>query len=343
MNKENLRMQMLAGIITESQYKCMLNEVDNDGDFFLYHRTTIPKSKKILMSPSQKLTPGDGRAGIGTYFTYGNPEEISSVMDAYGGASLRYSIPRSTLSNFLIFDKNLQSKTLEQQLTPLKSVIGEDKFNESINSYSKGTLNQLEFIEELIKQDINLADYFDGALYGAKSQSSMGSALGLGASKSAGTNKTAVIYNQNLLNPQGISTDGVNYKMLSEPTDKIKSPEIALSQGEIPDGYTIKKTLVDLKGKNIFTLPDDLEIIGSLDLRNPSIENLPSNLKVKNTLYILPSQINSFLSTKPQIKRLWIDSLTQDIIKILTQSGLTYISQPWDKPEEDDYSGTFKV
>ena len=68
-----------------------------------------------------------------------------------------------------------------------------------------------------------------------------------------------------------------------------------------------------------------------------------SNLKVKNTLYILPSQINSFLSTKPQIKRLWVNSLTSDIIKTLTQAGLTYVPQPWDRPEEDSYSGTFKV
>jgi hypothetical protein len=45
-------------------------------------------------------------------------------------------------------------------------------------------------------------------------------------------------------------------------------------KGEVPDGYTIKKTMVDLKGKNISSLPNDLEIIGSLDLRNLSIETL---------------------------------------------------------------------
>ena len=321
----------------------LLKEITENGNFFLYHRTKIPTATKILASPNKSLNPNDGRAGIGTYFVYDNPEKISSTMDTYGGASLRYSIPESSLSNFLVFDKNLQSTSLEQQLSPLKLKIGEDKFSEVINSYNKGTLNQLEFIEELIKQGINLADYFDGALYGAKSQSTAGSSLGFGTAKTAGTSKTAVVYIQNLLTFQGVSTDGVNYKMPSESTNKIKSPEMALAQGEIPDGYTIKKTTVDLKGKNISTLPDDLEIIGSLDLRNPSIENLPSNLKVKNTLYILPSQINSFLSTKPQIKRLWIDSLTQDIIKTLTQSGLTYVSQPWDRPEEDSYSGTFKA
>jgi hypothetical protein len=321
----------------------LLKEINENQNFFLYHRTKIPTVKKILTSPTKSLNPNNGRAGVGTYFIYGNPKEISSTMDTYGGASLRYSIPESSLFNFLVFDKNLQSKSLEQQLTPLKSVIGEDKFNEGINSYNEGTLNQLEFIEELIKQDINLADYFDGALYGTKSHSSIGSSLGFGTAKTAGTSKTAVVYNQNLLTFQGISTDGVNYKIPSESTDEIKSPEMALAKGEIPDGYTIKKTTVDLKGKNISTLPNDLEIIGSLDLRNPSIKTLPSNLKVKNTLYILPSQINSFLSTKPQIKRLWVDSLTPDIIKTLTQSGLTYVPQPWDRPEEDSYSGTFKV
>lgn len=321
----------------------LLKEINEGSNFFLYHRTKIPTAKKILTSPTKNLNPGDGRAGFGTYFVYGNPEEISSTMDVYGGASLRYSIPESSLSNFLVFDKNLQSKSLDQQLTPLKSEIGKDKFNEVINLYNKGTLNQLEFIEELIKQGINLADYFDGALYGAKSHSSVGSSLGFGTAKTAGTSKTAIVYNQNLLTFQGISTDGINYKIPSESTDKIKSPEIALVKGEIPDGYTVKKTTVDLKGKNISTLPNDLEIIGSLDLRNPSIETLPSNLKVKNTLYILPSQINSFLSTKPQIKRLWVDSPTSDIIKTLTQAGLTYVPQPWDKPEEDSYNGTFKV
>jgi len=320
-----------------------LLEEESNGGFFLYHRTKIPLAKKILTSPTKNLNPGDGRAGFGTYFVYGNPEEISSTMDVYGGASLRYSIPKSSLSNFLVFDKNLQSKSLDQQLAPLKSEIGEDKFNEVINSYNKGTLNQLEFIEELIKQGINLADYFDGALYGAKSHSSKGSSLGFGTAKTAGTSKTAIVYKQNLLTFQGVSTDGINYKIPSESTDKIKSPETALVKGEIPDGYIIKKTTVDLKGKNISTLPNDLEIIGSLDLRNPSIENFPSNLKVKNTLYILPSQINSFLSTKPQIKRLWVDLPTSDIIKTLTQAGLTYVPQPWDRPEEDSYSGTFKV
>jgi hypothetical protein len=195
----------------------------------------------------------------------------------------------------------------------------------------------------LIKQGINFADYFDGILYGAKSQSSMGSALGLGASKPAGTSKTAVVYNQNLLTFQGVSTDGINYKIPSKETSKLTSPELSLVNGEIPEGSVIKKTMVDLKGKKILSLPNNLEIIGSLDLRNPSINDIPPNLKVKNTLYILPSQINSFLSIKPQIKRLWVDSLTPDIIKILTQSGLTYVPQPWDKPEEDSYSGTFKI
>jgi hypothetical protein len=320
-----------------------LLEEESSRDFFLYHRTKIPLAKKILTSPSKKLNSGNGRAGVGTYFVYGNPEEISSTMDTYGGASLRYSIPKSSLSNFLVFDKNLQSKSLEQQLSPLKLKIGEDKFSEVINSYNNGNLNQLEFIEELIEQGINLEDYFDGALYGAKSQSTAGSSLGFGTAKTAGTSRTAIVYNQDLLTFQGVSTDGINYKIPSEATDKIKSPEMSLVQGEIPDGYTIKKTTVDLKEKNISTLPNDLEIIGSLDLRNPSIKNLPSNLKVKNTLYILPSQISSFLSTKPQIKRLWVDLLTQDIIKTLTQSGLTYVPQPWDRPEEDSYSGTFKA
>jgi hypothetical protein len=182
----------------------LLKEINEGSNFFLYHRTKIPTAKKILTSPTKNLNPGDGRAGFGTYFVYGNPEEISSTMDVYGGASLRYSIPESSLSNFLVFDKNLQSKSLDQQLAPLKSEIGEDRFNEVINSYNKGNLNQLEFIEELIKQGINLADYFDGALYGAKSQSTAGSSLGFGTAKTAGTSRTAIVYNQDLLTFQGV-------------------------------------------------------------------------------------------------------------------------------------------
>lgn len=320
----------------------LFKEEIEDQNFTLYHRTTIPKAKQILSSPSSKLNPGNGRAGVGTYYVYSSPREISSAMDTYGGASLKYNIPESSLLNFLIFDKDLQSKSLEKQLDPLKSKIGKDKFNETIDSYNKGTLNQLEFIEELIAQGINLADYFDGALYEAKSNSSTSSSLGFGSAKTAGTSKTAIVYNQNLLTFKGVSTDGIVYKIPSNSNNKIKSPEVALVQGEIPDGYTIKKTTVDLKGKDISTLPNGLEIIGSLDLRNPSIKAFPSNLKVKNTLYILPSQVDLFLSTNPQVKRLWVDSITSDIIKTLTQSGFTYVPQPWDKPEEGDYNGSFK-
>ena len=37
MNKETLRMQMLAGIITESQYKAKLNEIKVNSPSFDYH------------------------------------------------------------------------------------------------------------------------------------------------------------------------------------------------------------------------------------------------------------------------------------------------------------------
>jgi len=71
-------------------------------------------------------------------------------------------------------------------------------------------LNQLEFIEELIAQGINLANYFNGILYGAKSVSaSFGFSQNL---RQPGTSKTAIVYDQSLLTFDGISTDGVNYK-----------------------------------------------------------------------------------------------------------------------------------
>ena len=309
----------------------------------LYHRTKISSAKKILTSPTKKLNPGDGRAGFGTYFVYGNPKEISSSMDTYGGASLKYNIPSSSLSKFLIFDKNLQSKPLEQQLNPLKSVIGEERFNEVIDSYNSKTLNELEFIEELIRQNINPSEYFDGILYHSKSHPSNISSLGFGTAKTAGTKTTAIVYNQDLLTFKGISTDGIVYKIPSKSSNKITSRELSLVNGEVPDGSIIKKATVNLQNKKVTTLPDNLEIIGSLDLRNPSIQTFPNNLKVKNTLYILPSQVDLFLSTKPKSKRLLIrPHVPQDVIKKMEKSGFVYLRNIIDRPENNKYYGSFR-
>ena len=53
MSKENLRMQMLAGVITEDQYKAKLNEYDNSS-------TTSPKVF-ILDVKDNKIIPSDMR------------------------------------------------------------------------------------------------------------------------------------------------------------------------------------------------------------------------------------------------------------------------------------------
>ena len=316
----------------------ILKEMVEGNNFSLYHRTTIPKAKQILSSPSSKLTPGDGRAGVGTYYVYGDPKEISSSMDAYGGASLKYIIPVSSLSNFLIFDKNLQILPLSQQLQPLKDLIGEDKFNETINLYNNNKLNQLEFIEELIAQGINLANYFDGIIYGAKSISA---AFGFSQNlRQPGTAKTAIVYNQSLLTFDGISTDGVNYKKPQNTKSEIVSPEKSLIQGKVSDGSTLKKTLINLQNSKISNLPDDLNIIGSLDIRDTSIENLPKGLKIKNTLYMSSNLIDK-LPQDIQFNRLFIRPLTKDNINTLEKLGFKY-TPSYDIPENDMYLGSFK-
>lgn len=294
-----------------------LSEEVADGKLFLYHRTKS-SNLKSLASNNFKLTPGYGRVGNGTYFVYDSPAEIASGMDAYGGVSLRYSIPVSSLSNFLIFDPELQTKSLEQQLAPISDQINEilKKYIEDnneyvsnpnaeptpyqknltklstspeyennllqlfINLYKQNKLKQLKFLEE-ISQDNILEDNFDGVLYSTKgNRGSMGNITG--------TDKTAVIYNQSLLKFEGVSTDGINYKTVTSPDEKLSvmSPEVSLKKGLTPPNTTIKKSLVNLKNAKNVTLPSGLKIVGSLDLRGIPNLVIPNDLEVKNTLYV---------------------------------------------------------
>jgi hypothetical protein len=259
-----------------------LSEEVSDGKLFLYHRTK-PSNLKSLASNSFKLTPGYGRVGFGTYFVYDSPAEIASGMDAYGGVSLRYSIPVSSLNSFLVFDPELQTKSLEQQLEPISDQI--DNFQEHIDLYNKGKLKQLSFLEMIMRNlgENILTDNFDGVLYSTKgNKASMG--------KITGTDKTAVIYNQSLLTFEGASTDGINYKTITPSDEKpsLMSPESSLKKGLTPPNTTIKNSFVKLNGAKNLVLPPGLKIIGSLDLRNIPNLVIPDDLEVTNSLYVSP-------------------------------------------------------
>lgn len=280
-----------------------------NGDLFLYHRTKI-SNLKSLTTNNFKLTPNRGRAGIGTYFVYDSPLEIVSGMDTYGGVSLKYSIPVSSLNNFLIFDSKLQSKSLEGQLSPITSQINKilDKYVESgrlgitnkldqfllnisknpsyknnllsslIDLYKQNKLNQLHFLE-IINQENILENHFDGILYSSKGNSS--------STKTPGTDKTAVVFNQSLLKFEGTSTDGVNYTLPDEKKP-IMSPEVSLKKNLISPNTTIKKSFISLKNAKNVTIPSGLKVIGSLDLRQIPNLIIPDDLEVTNSLYVSP-------------------------------------------------------
>jgi hypothetical protein len=260
----------------------ILKEEVSGDKLYLYHRTKAKYAKQILQN-NFILTPNNGRAGNGTYFVYDTPTEIKSGMDAYGGVSLRYSIPLNSLNKFLVFDRELQTRSLEEQLAPISDQI--NNFQEYINSYNEGKLKQLSFIEMIRRTlgDNALTDNFNGILYSTKGDSYSRILM-------TGTNKTAVVYNQSLLAFESISTDGINYKKISNPEsetkDALKSPEYLLKRNQVPANSTIKKSFIKLTGARNLQLPAGLKIVGSLDLRNIPDLVIPDDLEVTNSIYV---------------------------------------------------------
>lgn len=320
----------LQQIIKEEILKVLNEEIQGD-ILFLYHRTTIPTAKKIIAS-NFNLIPSSGLIGKGVYFVYDNPKEIASNMDVYGGASLRYSIPLSSLSDFLVFDKNLQTLSLEEQLKKIpQSVI--QNLNIDPKNISAGKLK-----DKLNEENKSLSDYFKGVIYSLKKSPS-----GYGASKPTGTNKNAVVYDTSLLKFEGISTDGIKYNIPTSDT-KISSPEVQLGKNLIEPNSEIKKTLVNLSGKKMTSLPDGLRIIGSLDISNTNLEKFPKNLYIQNTLYVDLKDVPK-LPNDIQYKRLKLKaSKNQNQIEYMEKLGYKYI------PAFDDgerfgtywYNGYFK-
>ena len=299
-----------------------LKEELGDNSLFIYHRTKLTLLKTIAKD-GFKMKVSGGRAGRGIYAVYNDPKDIVSSIDAYGGVSIRFSISYDSLENFLIFDKEIQDKPIEQQLKKLPwgkmneaykkyyadLKIEKEKMGRSAGPYfdkldhlveidpndllkaliGQKKVKQLLFIEELI--DIlhllndELENYYDGILYSVKGSASGG----FGATKSTGTDKTIVVYKPELIKFEGISTDGINYKKPKDDNSNlkdIKSPEVSLKKGIVPDNTTIKKSYVKLKGVKKLNLPKGLKIIGSLDLRDiPNLE-IPPDLEVTNTLYV---------------------------------------------------------
>jgi hypothetical protein len=232
-------------------------------------------------------------------------------MDVYGGASLKYSIPLSSLSDFLVFDKNIQTSSLEEQLKKIPQSIIQKL---SINTKD---ISVEELEDKLNEKNKSLSDYFKGVLYSLKRAPS-----GFGATKPTGTNKNAVIYDTSLLKFEGISTDGITYKI---PTDtKISSPEVQLSKNLIEPNSEIKKTVVNLSGKKITSLPDGLRIIGSLDLSNTNLEEFPKNLYIQNTLYVDLKDVPK-LPNDIQYKRLKLKQPELNQIKSMEKLGYKYI------------------
>ena len=318
----------LRQLIKEEIQKILSEEIQGDV-LFLYHRTTIPTAKKIIAS-NFNLIPSSGLIGKGVYFVYDNPKEISSNMDVYGGASLKYSIPLSSLSDFLIFDPNIHLSPLEDQLKKIPQSIIQN-LNLNTKDISAGELE-----DKLNEENKSLSDYFKGILYPLKKAPS-----GYGASKPTGTNKNAVIYDVSLLKFEGISTDGVTYKI---PSDiKISSPEVQLSKNLIEPNSEIKKTLVNLSGKKMTSLPDGLRIIGSLDLTNTNLEKFPKNLYIQNTLYVDLKDVPK-LPNDIQYKRLKLKDINKDNIKYMEKLEYKYIPSSYDGElfGEYRYEGYFK-
>jgi hypothetical protein len=100
MNKEFLHMQMLAGIITEGEYKAMLSEGKQVG--ILYHYTTLESLKDIIES-NQLLANDPDLSGMDNYdseldpnadkgdmvsFTRANPKSAQFSIAEYAEAAL---------------------------------------------------------------------------------------------------------------------------------------------------------------------------------------------------------------------------------------------------------------
>jgi hypothetical protein len=87
-NKETLRMQMLAGIITEGQYKEMLNE-ENIADFLNQNMDEITSklgdvfSNFETMGDPKVATAGDGEEGIDISFDKEHMLELFPEGDPY--------------------------------------------------------------------------------------------------------------------------------------------------------------------------------------------------------------------------------------------------------------------
>jgi hypothetical protein len=259
MSDFNLKKYLVENKLTKSSQLMDLNisEEISDGKLFLYHRTTSLNSKN-LSSNNFKLSLSDGNLGSGLYFSYDDPANISSGMDSKGGVLLQYNIPLSSLSNFLILDPDLQTKSLEQQLSPFSSEIESglydyvednnefvalpDHWNSlrSPNSYDKLLYklstspeyknNLFKLFIDIHKQNkLNQLEF----LKELKEIISLPDNFdGILYNNMKGTNKTAVIYKPSLLTFEGASKDGINYSMPS-PTDgtsSMLSPEIALKK-----------------------------------------------------------------------------------------------------------------
>ena len=276
-----MKKSQLRQIIREEISHTLGEEVVGN-KLYIYHRTKA-RNAKLLAKNNFTLTPGGGRAGRGAYFVYDSPSDIKGGMDVYGGISLRYSIPLKSLSKFLIFDRELQTKSLAQQLSPISDKI--DNFQEVMDSYNSGKLKQLKFIEEVrmnVGEDI-FNDNFDGIIYSTRGSSSSGFGT-------TGTDKTIVVYDLSLVTFESISTDGLNYKKISNSEEDVKqalkSPESLLRANEVSPNSTIKKSFIKLKGAKELQLPSGLKVVGSLDLRKIPNLIIPKDLEVTNTLYV---------------------------------------------------------
>jgi len=88
MNKETLRMQMLAGIITEGQYKAMLNE-GNIADFLNQNMDEVKEklgdvySGFSIMGDPKVATAGEGEEGIDVSFDKEHMLELFPENDPY--------------------------------------------------------------------------------------------------------------------------------------------------------------------------------------------------------------------------------------------------------------------
>ena len=88
MNKEQLRMQMLAGIITEGQYKTMLNE-ENIADFLNQNMDEVKEKLGDIfyrfktMGDPKVATSGEGEEGIDISFDKEHMLELFPEGDPY--------------------------------------------------------------------------------------------------------------------------------------------------------------------------------------------------------------------------------------------------------------------